>query len=130
MRLGERSQGQGLAQRQHFVGFVEQAAHERRADVSGMENEMQRADVDNLMGGVRRDMDRNPRTFGVRSQNAVVEEACCPISGEVELDKQQRLPDEIQFLGIDVRGCGQSRDELVGDRRGSLCCHGQWYRIG
>src|SRR5437773_8944723 len=72
-----------------------------------------------ILGGVRRDMDRNPRTSGVRSQNAVVEEACCPISGEVELDKQQRLPDEIQFLGIDVR----SEERRVGKE-----CRCQWWR--
>ena len=52
VRFGQRPQRQRFTQRQHVSGLVQQPAHERRADVAGMKNEMNGAPVGHAARGV------------------------------------------------------------------------------
>ena len=125
--LGERAQRQRLAQRQRRSRLVEKAAHERRADVTGMKDEMHRSGA---LQPARRVDNRSRRNIGageVGPEDAIVEEAGGEVLRPAESHEQHSVAHEIELLRIDVRRPRQSRQQVARDRIGRFQAHDEWY---
>ena len=78
--IGQRAQRQRLAQRQHTAALVEQSTEERRADVAGMEDEMQRLALADRLRRLQHTPEAHPAAFDVGREDAVVEETRSPVT--------------------------------------------------
>jgi len=83
--------------------LIEQPAHERRADVTGVEDEVDRPRIERAARRIRDAIERKPRSPRFASENAIVEEAGGAIRAGAELDQQGAQRDEIDLVGVSVR---------------------------
>ena len=116
MDVGQRPQRQRFTQRQNVSCLVQQPAHQRRADVARVKDEMDGPPVHDAARGVGDTGDGQPRALCGRTQDAIVEEARGVIGTEVEPDEQNHLSVEVNLLRIGVGRCGQLRQQVAGNR--------------
>ena len=104
VRVRERSKRQRLAQAEDHARFVEQAREQRRADVPGVEDEMERPARRNLSRRLRDGGTRDPGTLGPGPEDAIVEEARRPVGPRVHADHEHEPAHQVHGLRIGVRG--------------------------
>ena len=123
MCFGERTQRQRLAQRQDRPGLVEQAAHQRRADVPRVKDEIDGPRLADELCGGRNAIDRQPGAPGPRPQDAIIQEARGSIGVLAELDQQEAVRIRSSFCGRTSGGSRQMGEQRIGSRVGPM--HGQ-----
>ena len=101
--------GSGSRSPQHGGRLVEQAAQERRTDMTGVKDEMQRPRIRDLACGFRDRRTRKPGALSRGAEDAVVEETRRPVSAHIETDDEHEAAHEVDILRVGVRRNRQQR---------------------
>ena len=121
--VGQRAQGQRFAQRQHGARLVEQAAHQGRADVTRVKDEMQGPQIGSMSRSIEDAAQRQPSAAGRRAEDAIIEKARGPVGGLAELDYETALAHQVELLRIRVRCGPEAGQQLLGGRASCVLRH-------